>query len=109
MGKEAVLKVFAKVGTYLLQFCKVMWEDCLKEYLEGQIKTLITNGISLFKAKRETEEYQEKRDDVITYVLDKIQLPTILKPFKWLIKKIIKDTVAKGVDEAIEKLEEKFA
>lgn len=103
---KVVKKVLNFITNYLVNFATAMWEECLKEYLHEQIKSEIIRGINLIKATRDTSEYQVKRDKLVNQVLDRVKLPKLLIPFKWLIKKVILKTVTEEVTKALNKLED---
>lgn len=96
-----------KVKAWLLAFAANMWEDCLKDYLKNQIDQLIKRGTELVIEYHDSEDYKAKKEAILNFVFDRIQLPVILKPFKGLIKSILSNSVEKQIEKALDKLKEK--
>lgn len=95
--KTIILKVSSTVGLWILGKLKDLWEEKLKNYLKDQLHVLIEEAVDDIVELRNSEEYETKRKEIYNKVFDGIKLPIILKPFKGLIKKMLKD----GIDEKI--------
>lgn len=102
--KEWFLKAAKIVGLWLLDFAKKTWEECLKDYLHKQIESLVHQAVTDLNNLHETEKYEEVKAKILEDVFAKIQLPLALKPFRWLIKKILFNAVEEKITQALNKL-----
>lgn len=103
-AKEWIIKVTKIVGLWLLDLCKKAWEECLKDYLHNQIQELIKEAVLRLNAIHDSELYDAKKKEILDNIFNKVELPLVLKPFRWLIKKILYDKVEEKVTEALNKL-----
>lgn len=106
--KDGALKVAKVVGLWLLGYAKKFWEEKLKELLREQIKLLAAAAIEEIEKLHDSVEYELKRDEIFNKIFDGLKLPVLLKPFRWLIKMILKDAVEKKIQDTLDKLKEKF-
>lgn len=74
--------------------------------VKEEINELATKAIKMLKFRVENYDHTEKLNIVVDFVISKIKLPLWLKPFKWVIKKVIKETAEGLIKEAKEKIEE---
>ena len=72
----------------------------VREKIEDYAKV----AIEKLRVSVENYNYSQQIDTAVDFVVNKLKLPLWLKPFKWVIKKIIKDTLTNLVEEGIEKL-----
>ena len=87
------MKKFIK--TLIERFAPVVREK-IEDYAKVAIERLRVNI--------ENYNYSQQIDTAVDFVVNKLKLPLWLKPFKGVIKKIIKDTLTNLVEEGIEKL-----
>ena len=73
--------------------------------VKEEINELATKAINMLKFRVENYDHTEKLNIVVDFVMSKIKLPLWLKPFKWVIKKVIKETTEGLIEEAKEKIE----
>lgn len=97
--------LWLKVKDYLIALAKNLWEDYLKDKLQDDIQNLLVRGVELAKSYYGTEAYEKKKEAVLTYVFDNINLPTWLKPFKWLVKIILTNVVENKIEELLDSAE----
>lgn len=102
--KNWCLQIAQVVGFWLLDQLKKMWENCLKEYLHNQIQEHVHAAVEAINQIHESEAYEAKKKEIIDGIFGKVKLPVILKPFGWLIKKILYNFVEEKVQAALEKL-----
>lgn len=107
MKAKEVFKKFGKVvGMWLLGYAKKFWEEKLKEFLKEQIHELAKSALAEVEQLHDSVEYELKRQEIFDKIFDGIKLPLILKPFRWLIKRILQDAVEKKIQGALDKLKE---
>lgn len=102
--KEFIIKYAKIAGLWLLNLAKGAWEDCLKNYLHEQIQALIKEAVKDLTAIHDSEAYVAKKKEILDKIFNKVKLPLLLKPFRWLIKNILYDKVEEKVQEALNKL-----
>ena len=74
--------------------------------VKEEINELATKAINMLKFRVGNYDHTEKLNIVVDFVMSKIKLPLWLKPFKGVIKKVIRETVEGLIEEAKEKIEE---
>ena len=83
------------IKTLIERFAPVIREK-IEEYAKDAIERLRVNV--------ENYNYAQQINTAVDFVVNKLKLPLWLKPFKCVIKKIIKDTLTNLVEEGLEKL-----
>ena len=73
--------------------------------VKEEISELAQKAIKMLKYRVENYDHTEKLNIVVDFVMSKLKLPLWLKPFKWVIKKVIKETAEGLIEEAKEKIE----
>ena len=73
--------------------------------VKEEISELAQKAVGMLKFRVGNYDHTEKLNIVVDFVMSKIKLPIWLKPFKWIIKKIIRDTAEGFIEEAKEKIE----
>ena len=73
--------------------------------VKEEINELVKKAVGMLKFKVGNYDYTEKLNIVVDFVMSKIKLPLWLKPFKRVIKKVIRDTAEGFIEEAKEKIE----
>lgn len=93
-----------KISGWLLAQIAIMWEEYLKQKLKEDVEGIVHVIAEQVKEYRETPEYIEKKDAVYDKIFEGLKLPLLLKPFKGIIKIILKDNIDKKVNELLEKI-----
>ena len=73
--------------------------------VKEEINELAKKAVGMLKFKVGNYDYTEKLNIVVDFVMSKIKLPLWLKPFKRVIKKVIRETAEGFIEEAKEKIE----
>ena len=73
--------------------------------VKEEISELAQKAVKMLKVKVGNYDHTEKLNIVVDFVMSKLKLPLWLKPFKWVIKKVIKETAEGLIEEAKEKIE----
>ena len=73
--------------------------------VKEEISELAKKAIGMLKFRVGNYDHTEKLNIVVDFVMSKVKLPLWLKPFKWVIKKVIRETVEGLIEEAKEKIE----
>ena len=74
--------------------------------VKEEINEFAQEAIEKLKIKVENYDYSVKLNALVEFVMIKIQLPLWLKPFKGVIKNVIKETAEKLIEEVKDKIEE---
>lgn len=88
----------------LRAFADTLW-GFIKEEVENTVQELSV----LLEGFLASSEGKKKKKEVVNIILEKINLPLPLKPFKWLIRKVLSDKIEEVVFNALEKTKEFFA
>ena len=73
--------------------------------VKEEISELAKKAIGMLKFRVGNYDHTEKLNIVVDFVMSKVKLPLWLKPFKWVIKKVIRETAEGLIEEAKEKIE----
>ena len=93
-------ETFEKTKTY---FINLLW-DSVKEEFTTRIKATVEFIETFF----DSPNYKEKEKAVIDTLFKNVNLPLFLKPFKPLLKKILKGKLHKLIEKYLKKLDAKF-
>lgn len=104
-----VKEIWKKVVAWLINFARVLWADYLKENLLEQVKELAQKAVEKAECFLESDEYEKKKEAILTEAFDKIELPVWLRLFKGAIKSILADELDKIVEGLIGKLKDVVA
>lgn len=74
--------------------------------VKKEITELAQKAVKMLKFRVGNYDHTEKLNIVVDFVMSKIKLPLWLKPFKWIIKKIIRETTEEFIEETKKKIEE---
>lgn len=74
--------------------------------VKEEITELAQKAVKMLKFRVGNYDHTEKLNIVVDFVMSKIKLPLWLKPFKWIIKKIIRETTEEFIEETKKKIEE---
>ena len=92
MNKNIVSMILKFIHDYLIPFVMPSIE-----VLRVTIKTEIENckkRIIEFASEEQTQIYlKAKKDELVNKFIDELELPLLLKPFKGIIKKIVKSNI----------------
>ena len=101
---ECTKKVLKIVGLWLLGKLKDLWLENLKDSLKEQLEQLAKDAIDEISKLRDSVEYELKREEIYKAIFDKINLPFFLKPFRGILRNMLKEEVEKRVTGALEAL-----
>lgn len=101
---ECTRKVLKIVGLWLLGKLKDLWLENLKDYLKEQLEQLAKDAIDEISKLRDSVEYELKREEIYKTIFDKIKLPFFLRPFRSILRNMLKEEVEKRVTGALEAL-----
>ena len=73
--------------------------------VKEEIRELAQKAVSMLKFRVGNYDHTEKLNIIVDFVMSKIKLPLWLKPFKRVIKKVIRETAEGFIEEAKEKIE----
>lgn len=73
--------------------------------VKEEISDLAKKAVGMLKFRVGNYDHTEKLNIVVDFVISKVKLPLWLKPFKWVIKKVIRETAEGLIEEAKEKIE----
>lgn len=76
--------------------------------IKAEIIELATEAIAKLKIKTGNYEYDVKINALVEYVMSKINLPLVLKPFKGVIRNIIKEVAENIIEDVKDRVEEKW-
>ena len=74
--------------------------------VKEEINELAKKAVGMLKFKVGNYDHTEKLNIVVDFVMSKIKLPLWLKPFKKIIRSVIKETVEGLIEELKEKVED---
>lgn len=74
--------------------------------VKEEIHEFAQKAVSILKFRVGNYDHTEKLNIVVDYVISKVKLPLWLKPFKGVIKKIIRETAEGLIKEVKEKVED---
>ena len=101
---ECTKKVLNIVGLWLLGKLKDLWLENLKNYLKEQLEQLAKDAIDEISKLRDSVEYELKREEIYKTILNKVNLPFFLEPFRGILRNMLKEEVEKRVTGALEAL-----
>lgn len=73
--------------------------------VKEEITELAQKAVKMLKFRVGNYDHTEKLNIVVDFVMSKIKLPLWLKPFKRVIRNVIKETAEEFIEEAKEKIE----
>lgn len=78
---------------------KTFW-DYVKEYVIDSAR----KSIFLIESFLISDSGKEKKEAIVELIMSRIQLPVVLRPFKFLIKKILRDKLDDVLNGALDKV-----
>ncbi len=85
-------------------FIEVLWKS-VKDDLTAHAKEACEYGMTYTN----TSDFKEKEEAVVTYLFTKIKFPLPLRPFKGLIKNLLKKKIETFIKETLENFQGKLA
>ena len=101
---EYIKKALKVVEGWIVALAKACWNEYLKEKIHTQVEEYIRQGINMANIFYKSKDYEFKRDYVIKFVVGKIKLPLVLKPFKWVITKVMQESIDNEIEKLLDKL-----
>ena len=83
----------------LSAFLKAFWEY-VREYVIASAR----KSIFLIESFLISDNGKEKKEAVVEIIMSRLQLPLPLRPFKFLVRKILRDKIDDVVNGALEKV-----
>lgn len=113
--EEIALKTWCYIKTYLNTYLlykiketfnktKNYFLNSLIETIKEDVKLFLPNAVIKIEEFLSSETYEIKEKALIEYLYNKINLPIILKPFKFLLKNFIKEKIKELVSASLVKL-----
>lgn len=103
--KDILIWCWSRLSGWVLAQIALMWEEYLKDKLKSELDNIIHSIVEKVKEYRGSLEYIKKRDEAYDKVFEAINLPVIFKPFKGIVKTILKDSITKKVDDLLTQLD----
>ena len=72
--------------------------------VKEEISELAKKAVGMLKFKVGNYDHTEKLNIVVDFVVSKVKLPLWLKPFKWVIKRVVRETAEGLIEETKEKI-----
>ena len=122
--KQIVVNLFKGTWSKIVFYCKTELLEQVKEIglkalgelkkflwnkIKEDVKTCAQEIIKDAEAFMTSVECKEKEERILDAIMAKIELPLLLKPFKKLIRSIIKGKIEAAAKAAIEKGKEIFS
>lgn len=104
--KEYLKKAIKVIGLWLLGYAKKFWEEKLKDFLRDELRLLATQAVLEIEKLHDSVEYELKRQEIFDNLFKNMELPILLRPFRWLIKMVLQDALEKKIQGTIDKLKE---
>lgn len=101
---EFMKKAMKIVKDWIISLVKACWTEYLKDKVHAQVEELIRQGVNMANIFYKSKDYEFKRNYVIKFVTDKIKLPIALKPFKWVITKVMRESIDNEIEKLLDKL-----
>ena len=98
-----------KFGPRIMAAFKSAWEhfvEVLWNSIKQDVKEQVEETCEFVNKYLSSEEIKEKENIILENLLDNIHLPFVLKPFKPLIKKIIKKKMETLIRKTLRKLQQ---
>lgn len=117
--KELAKQAWYYILSYFTHYLFPILKDCLKQTKDYFINLIWDSVKEDFAAKAEaavkfiseflkSDSYKEKEKAAVDNLFNNVKLPLFLKPFKPLLKKILKNKVRKLVEKYLKKLDIHF-
>lgn len=123
MNKQILKEMLKQAGKYILSyFTQFLWpviQNALnqtKEYfinilwdsVKDQFADIAKSTVEFIERFFDSPDYKEKEKAIIDTLFQNVDLPILLKPFKPILKKVLKGKVRKLIGKYIKKLDAKF-
>lgn len=122
MNKKIIMDFIKKYGMAFLLYCKEKfgpqikesfkkaWQsfvDTLWDSVKDDFKAEITSTVQFIEHFFGTPDYKEKEEAIIDVLMKNVELPLVLRPFKGLLKSILRNKIRKLIEKTIKKLKAK--
>ena len=119
MDKKIIIEALKKLGVQLINYVKTeLWGkvvdaakeafkvfvDELWDSVRDEIHDKLQSAITFINYYFDTEDAKERQEMIIETLMQNIELPILLKPFRGLIKRILRSKLEKVVQEGLKKL-----
>lgn len=119
MDKKIIIEALKKLGVQLVNYIKTeLWGkvvdaakeafkvfvDELWDSVRDEIHDKLQSAITFINYYFDTEDAKERQEMIIETLMQNIELPILLKPFRGLIKRILRSKLEKVVQEGLKKL-----
>jgi hypothetical protein len=99
-------EVFEELKVKLLEGLKKAWKafiDTLWEFLKEDVILSARKSLKIIENYLNSTDGQNKKQYIINLIMEKIKLPIILKPFKFIIRKMVQDKIDTIIKDLIGK------
>lgn len=99
-------EVFTELKSKLLEGFKEAWKafiDTLWEFLKEDVILSARKSLKIIENYLNSTDGQGKKQYIIDLIMEKIKLPLVLKPFKFIIRKMVQDKIDTIIKELGEK------
>ena len=89
-------EVFEELKVKLLEGLKEAWKafiDTLWEFLKEDVILSARKSLKIIENYLNSTDGQDKKQYIIDLIMEKIKLPLVLKPFKFIIRKMVQDKI----------------
>lgn len=92
-----------------------MFKKLIKKLIEkfapkvkAEINDFAAEAIQKLKIKASNYDYEVKVNALVEYVMAKVKLPLVLKPFKGVVRNVIKEVAENIIEDVKDRVEEKW-
>jgi hypothetical protein len=99
-------EVFEELKVKLLEGLKEAWKafiDTLWEFLKEDVILSARKSLKIIENYLNSTDGQDKKQYIIDLIMEKIKLPLVLKPFKFIVRKMVQDKIDAIIKELGEK------
>lgn len=79
-------------------FIKILWG-----YIKEEVIVSARQSLELLSELVKSDAGQQKKEFIVDIIMQKIELPILLRPFKGLLKKILSNKIEQAVETIINK------
>ena len=76
--------------------------------VKAEINEFAAEAIEKLKIKVGNYDYEVKLNALIEYVMSKVNLPLVLKPFKGVVRNVVKDVAEGLIEDVKDRVEDKW-
>ena len=93
--KELIEEIKRGLRVAAQAFCRALWEE-----IEGHVLLSARKSLGIIKSYLESTDCTDKKEYIVNLIMTKIKLPLVFRPFKGLIKNMVREKL----DEIIKKI-----